>query len=106
MQSAPTNSKLISVCRPTVSLDPILWLPMTREERSRCLRWRLGWLPSGNTTYCIRHPSALLTKTHSIQCLNMHSRLQQPQQIDDPLSYLLNQLPNHPPRQPTIKRQW
>jgi len=41
------NSKLLSSCRPTITLDPILWLPMTHEERSRCLRWRLGWLPGG-----------------------------------------------------------
>jgi hypothetical protein len=26
------NSKLLSSCRPTITLDPILWLPMTHEE--------------------------------------------------------------------------
>jgi hypothetical protein len=26
------NSKLLSSCRPTVTLDPILWLPMTHEK--------------------------------------------------------------------------
>ncbi|KAG0733763.1 hypothetical protein G6F35_014662 [Rhizopus arrhizus] len=41
------NSKLLSSCRPTIALNPILWLPMSHEERSRCLRWRLGWLPGG-----------------------------------------------------------
>ncbi|ORE07731.1 hypothetical protein BCV72DRAFT_325674 [Rhizopus microsporus var. microsporus] len=43
---------------------------MTRSERSRCVRWRLGWLPH-----------------------DTHNRLQMPKSIDDPLSYLLNLLP-------------
>ncbi|KAI8969927.1 hypothetical protein BDF20DRAFT_802430, partial [Mycotypha africana] len=43
------NSKLLSACRTSISLDPILWLPMTSEERNRCLRWRLGWLPGGHS---------------------------------------------------------
>lgn len=40
------KTKFLSLCRPKVAVDPILWLPMTREERSRCVRWRLGWLPN------------------------------------------------------------
>ncbi|PHZ08850.1 uncharacterized protein RHIMIDRAFT_267945, partial [Rhizopus microsporus ATCC 52813] len=39
------NSKLFSSCHRSISLDPILWLPMSKSERSRCIRWRLGWLP-------------------------------------------------------------
>ncbi|ORE03043.1 hypothetical protein BCV72DRAFT_185050, partial [Rhizopus microsporus var. microsporus] len=66
------NSNLLSLCRPTISSDPILWLPMTRLERSRCIRWRLGWLPSYNTTRCLRHTPQLLTKQHAIYCLDMH----------------------------------
>ena len=84
------NSKLLSCCRPTVSLDPILWLPMTRKERSRCIRWRLGWLPGGKPRPCPFHPNQTLTKSHAIQCLNMHNRLQMPSTIKDPLSFLLN----------------
>lgn len=35
------NFCLLSACRPLVCLDPILWLPVSRLERSRCIRWRL-----------------------------------------------------------------
>ncbi|KAG0761293.1 hypothetical protein G6F16_003275 [Rhizopus arrhizus] len=42
-QKQHKNSKLLSCCRLTVSLDPILWLPMIQKEHSRCIRWHLGW---------------------------------------------------------------
>ncbi|KAG1470300.1 hypothetical protein G6F56_002764 [Rhizopus delemar] len=42
-----SDSILLSSTRPTIQVDPILWLPMTCSERSRVLRWRLGWLPDG-----------------------------------------------------------
>ncbi|KAG1180466.1 hypothetical protein G6F70_004106 [Rhizopus microsporus] len=64
------HSKLLSHCRNNLIDDPILRILITRSERSRCMRWRLGWLP-----------------------LDMHNRLQMPKSIDDPLSYLLNLLP-------------
>ncbi|KAG1149791.1 hypothetical protein G6F37_009187 [Rhizopus arrhizus] len=82
------NSVLLSQCRPTVSLDPILWLPMTRTERNKCVRWRLGWLPGGKLELCPRHPTQILTKQHAIKCLDMHSRLQIPETVQDPLLFL------------------
>lgn len=33
-----TNSVLISACRPTLGIDPVLWLPMSPAERSRTIR--------------------------------------------------------------------
>ena len=90
------NSKLISHCRRSVSLDPILWLPMSNSERSRCIRWRLGWLPGGKPKPCPRHPAHHLSKKHGINCLNMHRRLFMPETIPDPLSFLLNMLPSRP----------
>ena len=87
------NSKLLSSCRPTITLDPILWLPMTHDERSRCLRWRLGWLPGGAPKPCPRHPSNNLSRRHAISCLNMHRQLCMPEAITDPISFLLNMLP-------------
>ncbi|ORE07971.1 hypothetical protein BCV72DRAFT_325051, partial [Rhizopus microsporus var. microsporus] len=60
------HSKLLSHSRNDLIVDPILRIPMTRSERSRC---------------------------HSFSCLDMHNRLQMPKSIDDPLSYLLNLLP-------------
>ncbi|KAG1439598.1 hypothetical protein G6F56_012244 [Rhizopus delemar] len=37
-----SDSILLSSARPTIQVDPILWLSMTCFERSRVLRWRLG----------------------------------------------------------------
>ncbi|PHZ15890.1 uncharacterized protein RHIMIDRAFT_233497 [Rhizopus microsporus ATCC 52813] len=52
------NSKLLSSCRRSTSLDPILWLPMSKSECSRCIRWRLGWLPGGQTSVMSQAPNA------------------------------------------------
>ncbi|KAG0750046.1 hypothetical protein G6F57_011133 [Rhizopus arrhizus] len=65
---------------------------MTRIERSRCVRWCLEWLPGRTSRPCPFHPSQTLTKSHSIQCLNMHRRLQLPETIVYPLSFFLNKL--------------
>ncbi|KAG1445310.1 hypothetical protein G6F56_009960 [Rhizopus delemar] len=40
-----TNQVLIRACRPALVVDPILYVPATRAERSLLVRWRLGWLP-------------------------------------------------------------
>ncbi|CEP13597.1 hypothetical protein [Parasitella parasitica] len=85
--------KLLSHCRNDLIVDPILKIPMTKSERSRCVRWRLGWLPLGKPQVCPFHPNTLFSRSHSFSCLNMHNRLQMPKSIEDPLSYLLNCLP-------------
>ncbi|KAG1464530.1 hypothetical protein G6F46_001259 [Rhizopus delemar] len=87
------NSRLLSSCRPTITLDPILWLPMTHEERSRCIRWHLGWFPGATPKPCPRHPNNNLSRRHSINCLNMHRLLCMPETIADPISFLLSILP-------------
>ncbi|KAG1089154.1 hypothetical protein G6F40_013358 [Rhizopus arrhizus] len=66
---------------------------MSPAERSRLVRWRLGWLPGGVPKPCIYHPNDLFTRSHSIRCLHMHRRLQMPFTEPDPLSFLLNKLP-------------
>ncbi|KAL4213044.1 hypothetical protein AB4K20DRAFT_1974647 [Rhizopus microsporus] len=53
------NSKLLSNCHRSIFLDPILWLPMSKSECSRCIRWRLGWLPGGKPRSCPKHPTQL-----------------------------------------------
>ncbi|KAI9260127.1 hypothetical protein EDC94DRAFT_641160 [Helicostylum pulchrum] len=65
-----SDSMLLASTHSTFQVDTILWLPMTHSERSRVLRWRLGWLPGEN-----------------------------------PISFLLNLLPLHPPR-PADCRSW
>ncbi|EIE88785.1 hypothetical protein RO3G_13496 [Rhizopus delemar RA 99-880] len=105
-QKQHKNLKLLSCYRPTASLDPILWLSMTQKERSRCIRWSLGWLPGGKPKSCPLHPNQLLIKTHAIQCFNMHNRLQMPNIIEDPLSFLLNLLPTKLPRSSRTITPW
>ncbi|KAG1524951.1 hypothetical protein G6F52_003757 [Rhizopus delemar] len=87
------NSRLLSSCRPTITLDPILWLPVTHEERSRRIRWRLGWLPGSAPKPCPYHPNNNLLRRHAISCLNMHRRLCIPEAIADLISFLLDTLP-------------
>ncbi|EIE75817.1 hypothetical protein RO3G_00521 [Rhizopus delemar RA 99-880] len=86
------NSRLLSSCRPAITLDPISWLPMTHEERSRCIRWRLGWLPDGALKPYPYHPNNNLSRRHAISCLNMHRRLCMPETIAGPISFFLNML--------------
>ncbi|KAI9248565.1 hypothetical protein BDA99DRAFT_525027 [Phascolomyces articulosus] len=48
------SNGLLALCRSELVLDPILWAPMTRKERSCCIRWRIGWLPGDRPKPCIR----------------------------------------------------
>ncbi|KAG1136594.1 hypothetical protein G6F37_013697 [Rhizopus arrhizus] len=79
---------------------------MSKSERSRCIRWRLGWLPGGRYKSCPRHPDQSFTKAHTIHCLQMHRRLMMPETISDPLSFLLNMLPTKKPRSPNTTLSW
>ncbi|KAG0931988.1 hypothetical protein G6F57_010314 [Rhizopus arrhizus] len=63
-------------------------------ERSRIIRWRLGWLPGGIPQPCIYHPNVMLTRSHATECLHRHRCLQMPRTEAGPLSFLLNQLAN------------
>ncbi|KAG1052342.1 hypothetical protein G6F43_005515 [Rhizopus delemar] len=98
--------KLLSSCRRSVSLDPILWLPMFYAERSRCIRWRIGRLPGGKPHPCPEHPKLKSTRKHAITCLNMHQRLYMPVTITDPLSFLLNMLSSRPSVPSNLALSW
>ncbi|ORE04530.1 hypothetical protein BCV72DRAFT_312765 [Rhizopus microsporus var. microsporus] len=100
------NSKLLSSCRRSISLDPILWLLMSKSERSRCIHWRLGWLPGGKLRPCPKHPMQQLSKNHAISCLDMHRHLLMPETIRDPLPFLLNMLPLRPSVPPNLALTW
>ncbi|KAG0794063.1 hypothetical protein G6F21_003144 [Rhizopus arrhizus] len=78
---------------------------MTCSERSRVLRWRLGWLPGGKPKECIFHPSHNWSRRHAFDCLHVHHRLYLPRSIEDSISFLLNLLPLHKPR-PTASHSW
>ncbi|KAI7855585.1 hypothetical protein BDC45DRAFT_438578 [Circinella umbellata] len=68
---------------------------MARKERSRCLRWRLGWLPGGKPKPCKTCGFPNFHKNHAIHCLHIHNRLQiEYNKTADPISYLFSLLPN------------
>ncbi|KAG2228192.1 hypothetical protein INT45_009239 [Circinella minor] len=39
-----SGSKTLAACRTTSGINPIMWLSMTRKERSCCIRWEICWL--------------------------------------------------------------
>ncbi|KAI7852931.1 hypothetical protein BDC45DRAFT_417500, partial [Circinella umbellata] len=47
--ASAVGSKTLRACRPKLGTDPIMWFPMAKKERSRCICWRIGWLPGGQT---------------------------------------------------------
>jgi hypothetical protein len=58
--------RLHMVCRPRLELDPILYLPATRVDRSRLVRWRLNFLP-GEPRAC-PCSGELQTRSHFDYC--------------------------------------
>ncbi|KAG1579184.1 hypothetical protein G6F46_011095 [Rhizopus delemar] len=90
------TSNQLSHCRRSISIDPILWLPISKSERSCSICWRLGWIPGGKSRPCPKRPMQQLSKNHAINCLDMHRRLFIPETVQDPLSFLLNILPLRP----------
>ncbi|KAI9488974.1 hypothetical protein BDB00DRAFT_771599, partial [Zychaea mexicana] len=102
------RAKLLSACRPTLGVDPIVWLPMQYHHRSRLIHWRLGWMPNGRPEAICRNCSDRhhLSRDHVIICLQAHVRLKVPFVILDPISFILNSLPRTRPRSTTTKRYW
>jgi hypothetical protein len=93
---------LVHGCRPEIGVDPILLVPMTRRERSRLLRWRLGWLP-GKPRAClcgIDHTS----RRHLMECQLLSQHLWQalpyPSDGSNHLDFAISQISaniNHAP---------
>ncbi|EIE75313.1 hypothetical protein G6F46_003108 [Rhizopus delemar] len=99
-------SKQLSHCRQSISMDPILWLPMSKSECSHCIRWRPGWIPGGKPRPCPKHPMQQLSKNHAISCLDMHQHLFMPEAVQDPLSFLLSMLSLRPSIPPCSALTW
>ncbi|KAG1461825.1 hypothetical protein G6F46_004607 [Rhizopus delemar] len=92
----PNPPLLLSACRPYLGVDPILTLPMTVYDRSRLVRWRMGWLPRRPIACRCGHPHA--SRAHLLSCLRVARRLGVvPNTRPNPLDYVLNQLPHKLP---------
>ncbi|OAD71055.1 hypothetical protein PHYBLDRAFT_171117 [Phycomyces blakesleeanus NRRL 1555(-)] len=88
---------LLSACRPSLGVDPILWLPMTNYERSRFIRWRMGWLPGRpQPCSCGLHTTS---RHHVIECTGAAIRLHLYSTVQpNPIDYVLNMLPLKKPK--------
>ncbi|KAG2171654.1 hypothetical protein INT43_008034, partial [Umbelopsis isabellina] len=86
---------LVRGCRPTIGIDPVLLVPATRRERSRLLRWRLGWLP-GKPRACLCGTDRS-SRRHLMECpmLPQHLWLQLPYPSDgsNHLDFAISQIP-------------
>jgi hypothetical protein len=91
--SRQRNYVLAGNCRPKLGNDPIMYIPMTIFERSRLIRWRMGWLP-GRPKPCINcnDPNARTTRPHVTACFSINENLNM--YIDS----FLNILPTKPPK--------
>ncbi|EPB80977.1 hypothetical protein HMPREF1544_12332 [Mucor circinelloides 1006PhL] len=88
-------------CRSTLGTDPIMYIPMTVHERSRLLRWRMGWLP-GKPQQC-RHcnqPNSYTTQHHVVTCFQINENL------DSDIHAFLNRLPCLPPKTKPAQFYW
>ncbi|KAI7896348.1 uncharacterized protein EV154DRAFT_402200, partial [Mucor mucedo] len=100
-----TGNILLKACRPYIGVDPILQLPMTTFERSRLLRWRMGWL-SARRVPCSRCDHHHASRNHLVDCLRVAEKFNiAPTSSPNPLDYIINQLPKWSILSPSIKRQ-
>ncbi|KAG1208622.1 hypothetical protein G6F69_007064 [Rhizopus microsporus] len=67
LQPAPS-----SIGQPDLGVDSYLTLRMCVHDRSRLLRWRMGWL-SGSPIACCGHPH--VSRAHLLSCFRVAIRL-------------------------------
>lgn len=94
----PRPPVLLSACRKSLQVDPILLLPMSNTTRSRLVRWRMGWLPARPLPCRCGAPHA--SRDHLMSCLSIASKLQiDPSIKPNPVDFVLNLLPRRKPTQ-------
>ncbi|KAI8328742.1 hypothetical protein BC941DRAFT_476806 [Chlamydoabsidia padenii] len=93
------SPRFLKHCCDSLKIDPILKVPTQKVVRSRLIRWRLGWLFDGKSQSCRCGYS--LNKGQVITCLLLYARLSLDRHLtQDPLSFVLNRLPQSPPTSP------
>ncbi|KAG1442363.1 hypothetical protein G6F56_011092 [Rhizopus delemar] len=91
---------LLSACRPSLGIDGVFLVPMLLSDRSRILRWRMGWLPA-RPIDCSCGP-VHASRSHLLSCLRVAERLNLPLDIKpNSLDYVLNLLPRKLPAYPS-----
>ncbi|KAG0861981.1 hypothetical protein G6F16_012882 [Rhizopus arrhizus] len=92
-----TSQVLIRACRPVLRVDPILYLPASRADRSRLIRWRMGWIP-GKPAPCSCGLGDT-SRSHLMVCTLVPSALwcclpvPPPDYVGHHIDYVLNLLP-------------
>ena len=90
IRAGPDPPVLLSACRPKLGIDPILYLPISLYERSRLVRWRMGWLPA-RPVGCNKCSHTHASRRHLITCLSVASHLGVAETAaPNPLDYFLN----------------
>ncbi|OAD81228.1 hypothetical protein PHYBLDRAFT_161851 [Phycomyces blakesleeanus NRRL 1555(-)] len=92
-----SNQVLFLACHPLLEVDPILFLSATRVERSRLVRWKMGWLPGtpkdcpcGTDHTSRRHLAVCsLVPAHLLACLPIPS-----DQNYNSIDFAITALPN------------
>ncbi|KAG1446993.1 hypothetical protein G6F56_009399 [Rhizopus delemar] len=103
----PRPPVLLMCCRVSLGLDPILYLPISRHDRSRLLRWRMGWLPA-RPVDCRCGP-VHASRKHLLSCLQVADRLNVAiNTLPNSLDFVINQLPKKIPLSPstTLYSRW
>ena len=102
------GSKLLAACQPYLRIDPTVWLPMKYSQRSRLIRWQLGRMPNGRASSLChkRNDNQHLSRNHVISCFNIHTTLNVPYVVPDPISFVLDSLPTKRPTSNATKRYW
>ncbi|KAI9249700.1 hypothetical protein BDA99DRAFT_542008 [Phascolomyces articulosus] len=77
---------------------------MSPKDRSRVVRWRIGFLPGKPVQCWCQRDGALTTISHLMECFCVHPLLDVPITMTiDPISYILNKFPKNPPQQQNQK---
>ena len=102
-----TKQTYMGLCNSYLGDSPLMYVPMTTYERSRVLRWKMGWLP-GKPKPCrnCNMINTLTSRTHLTTCLRIHVRLQLPIILISPIDYILNTLPTKPVLHHGKKHYW
>ena len=94
-----SSEKMMQACRHDLSIDPIFFLPMTRKEQRRLLRWRMNWLPGRKSEcYC----GGEMSRYHILTCPAIpptywdHIQRASPNNLH-PFDLLLRDLPTRKP---------
>lgn len=102
------NNFLLHQCRPILTPDPIIYLPMSTYDRSRIIRWKRGWLPSRPIPCTNCSVLGRTTRNHLITCHQLITKLglhKSALLIPNIIDHLINQIPASPPKSADLKME-